>query len=110
MRLLELAFAGYDTDIRPLIRLTRSLPADHRGCRRVSLAALYRLLSVDTAQLMKRALRAELVLFDDVLTTGKHFKCAQARLQEQLGPMSISGCFLARRVLPAKRRGVLGAP
>jgi hypothetical protein len=109
MRLLQLAFAGYDADIRPLIRQSQSLPADHCGDRRVSFAVLYRLMCVDTAQLMRRALRMELVLFDDVLTTGKHFKCAQARLRERVGPMSISACFLARRVLSARRCGVVGA-
>lgn len=108
LRLLQLAFAGYDADIRPLIRQSQSLPADHCRRRRVGFAALYGLMSVDTAQLMKRALRAELVLFDDVLTTGKHFKCAQARLQERLEPMIISACFLARRELAPKRRGVAG--
>lgn len=107
LRLLQLAFAGYDADIRPLVHQTASLPADHRGRQRVSFAALYSLTGVDTSQLMQRALRPEVVLFDDVLTTGKHFKCAQARLRERLGPIRISACFLARRVLSAKRCGVL---
>lgn len=109
LRLLQLAFAGYDADIRPLIHQSQSLPADHRRRRRVSFVDLYELMSVDTAQLTKRTLRTELVLFDDVLTTGKHFKCAQARLRERLEPLSISACFLARRVLSPKRRGVIGA-
>lgn len=109
LRLLQLAFAGYDADIRPLIHQAGSLPPDHSGGRRASFAALYELIGVDASQLTKRALRMELVLFDDVLTTGKHFKCAQRRLQEWLGPMSISACFLARRVLSAKRCGVIEA-
>ena len=109
LRLLQIAFAGYDADIRPLIHLSQTLPADHCRRRRVSFSALYELMSVDTAQLSRRALRMELVLFDDVLTTGKHFKCAQGRLQERLDPMSISACVLARRVLSQKRRGVYGA-
>jgi len=110
LRLLQLAFAGYDADIRPLIRQSQCLLPDHRGSQRMSFAALYGLISVDVAQLRQRALRLEVVLFDDVLTTGKHFKCAQARLQERLGPISVSACFLARRVLSAKRRGVLDTP
>ncbi|HEY7930321.1 MAG TPA: hypothetical protein VID71_09925 [Steroidobacteraceae bacterium] len=108
LRLLRLAFAGYDADIRPLLQQSQSLPADHRGRQRVGFGALYGIMSVDASQLLKCALRMELVLFDDVLTTGKHFKCAQARLRERLGPVSISACFLARRVLSAKRRGALG--
>lgn len=108
LRLLRLAFAGYDADIRPLLQQSQSLPADHCGRQRVGLAALYEVMSVDTSQLLSRALRMELVLFDDVLTTGKHFKCAQGRLRERLGPVRISACVLARRVLSAKRRGVIG--
>jgi len=110
LRLLQLAFAGYDADIRPLICQSQCLLPDHRASQRMSFAALYGLVSVDAAQLRRRALRLEVVLFDDVLTTGKHFKCAQARLQERLGPINVSACFLARRVLSAKRRGVLAAP
>ncbi|HTT07031.1 MAG TPA: hypothetical protein VMF64_17260 [Steroidobacteraceae bacterium] len=109
LRLLRLAFAGYDVDIRPLLRQSQSLPADHCGRQRVAFAALYEAMTVDTSQLLSCTLRMEVVLFDDVLTTGKHLKCAQLRLRERLGPLSISACVLARRVLVAKRRGVVGA-
>ena len=109
LRLLHMAFERYDADIRPLLRQSQSLPADHRERRRVSVSTLYGLLSVDTGQLGTRMLRPEVVLFDDVLTTGKHFKCAQARLRERLGPISISACVLARRVLSPRRCGLAGA-
>jgi hypothetical protein len=92
----------------PIPPSARPGATDHCGHRRVGYAALYGVMSVDTKQLLRCALRRELVLFDDVLTTGKHFKCAQARLQERVGVVSISACVLARRVLTAKRRGVAG--
>ena len=106
LRVLNAAFAGYDADIRPLIRQAQTVSADHRSRERLSFAALYALTRVDTLQLRRRALRSQLVLFDDVLTTGKHFKCAQARLREALGGIPISACVLARRVLTPERCGL----
>lgn len=105
LRVLRAAFAGYDTDIRPLLAQTHSIRPDHRRLQRSSFEELFALLHLQTAQLAAQPLRGHLVLFDDVLTTGKHFKCAQARVREALGPIAISACFLARRVLAAPRRG-----
>jgi hypothetical protein len=109
LRILHMAFAGYDADVRPLLRQVRSMPPDHSRQRRVSFGVLHGLWRVDGDWLARQPLRAELVLFDDVLTTGKHFKCAQARLYEAAGPIRISACFLMRRILSPQRRG-LGRP
>lgn len=109
LRLLRMAFGGYDADIRPLIRQIGSSLPDHRGPHRLPFAELHALMRVDEMRVAERPLRPEVVLFDDVLTTGKHFKCAQARLREALGPVCISACFLARRVLSPRRRGLTGA-
>jgi hypothetical protein len=108
LRILDAAFDGYDADIRPLVRQVRTVSADHRNAERLSFTALYALTEVDRTQLLRRPLRAHVVLFDDVLTTGKHFKCAQARLQEALGNIPISTCVLARRALTPGRRGLTG--
>jgi predicted amidophosphoribosyltransferase len=40
------------------------------------------------------------ILFDDVLTTGKHFMCCKRRLREHLGDIPVTGLFIARRVPP----------
>lgn len=105
LRVLRQAFQGYDADIRPLIRQSDTAPADHRHRRRLSLQALFDLTSVDARELARGPLRARLVLFDDLLTTGKHYKCAQRHLQGLLGPRIVIGCFLARRLLVASRCG-----
>jgi hypothetical protein len=44
------------------------------------------------------------VLFDDLLTTGKHYKCCERRLREVVADMPVSGLFVARRVLPRRWR------
>ena len=37
-------------------------------------------------------------LFDDVITTGAHFKAAKSLLTERFGDVAIYGIFVARRV------------
>ena len=43
------------------------------------------------------------VVVDDVLTTGKHYKCCERRLREVLADIPIGGLFVARRVLARRR-------
>ena len=107
---LSRAFHGYDVDIRCLLEQAESTLPDHRRhSRRLSAAGLYSILRLDRRELGKQPLRRRVVVFDDLLTTGKHFKCAERRLQQDAGlRMPIHGCFLARRLLSAARRGQSG--
>lgn len=101
-RTLARAFAGYDADVRCLLRQTSSTEADHQSGSRISPDALFALLQVDHALLGSHALRGSLVLFDDLLTTGKHFKSCERRLREVVpAEVPIVGLFVARRILPA---------
>lgn len=106
-RTLALAFEGYDLDLRCLLRQTRSTARDHATATRLSEEALYRLLQVDIAALKQRSLREHIVLFDDVLTSGKHYKCCERRLREYRPQASIIGVFLMRRA-PARSQRSLG--
>jgi len=60
-------------------------------------------IGLDRELLLREPLRERIVLFDDVLTSGKHYKCCERRLRELLADMPISGLFVARRVLPRHR-------
>lgn len=102
IRTLWLAFTGYRPDIRLLLRQAESTDADHVSGFRITVETLYDLLAVDQTALASQPIRpGGIVLFDDVLTTGKHFKCCQHRLKEALSPETeITGLFVARRVLP----------
>jgi hypothetical protein len=105
-RTLLLAFESYDVDIRSLLFQTRSTSRDHAGRARLSEQALLDILRVDKSQLMPRAVRGRVVLFDDVLTSGKHFKCCERRLREVLPDTPIAGIFLMRRAPPRDRRSL----
>lgn len=100
-RTLALAFHGYDVDVRMLLRQSESTKADHESGDRLSPEALYEVLKVDNAVMSERPFRDGIVLFDDLLTTGKHFKCCERRLRETVpGNVPIIGVFVARRILP----------
>lgn len=102
-RILVTAFGDFDLDLRCLLHQTAATVADHASARRLPADALYRLIGLDRVALRRGPLRECIVLFDDVLTTGKHYKCCERRLREALADIPISGLFVARRVLPRRR-------
>jgi hypothetical protein len=108
MRILRKAFSDYDADVRSVLYQVHSQCADHFRAPRVSFQTLYEGMRVNPASLASRALRAQIVLFDDVLTTGKHYRCCERRLSEALAGVPISGLFLARRVLSGRARRLSG--
>jgi predicted amidophosphoribosyltransferase len=101
LRALKLAFAGYDVDIRTLLHQTESTEADHVRSERLSPEELLALLQIDQQSLASKPLKRQIVLFDDVLTTGKHFKCCETKLREIVPTDTrIIGLFVARRLRP----------
>ena len=102
-RILLAAFGHYALDLRMVLYQSTATASDHASVRRISTEALYRVIGLDRALLARAPLRERIVLFDDVLTTGKHYKCCERRLREVLADIPISGLFVARRVLPRRR-------
>lgn len=98
LRTLRRAFQGYDADVRPLLRQTGSTAADHEQQDRLTRDALRALLEVDYVELRLAPVRAGIILVDDVLASGKHFKCCEHRLRETLPDVPIAGVFVARCV------------
>jgi len=107
---LRRAFTAYDCDVRPLLYQVCSTVSDHAGGARLGSDTLHALLRLDSAALRGRPIRQSIVLFDDVLTSGKHFKCCERRLREALPCTPIAGVFLMRRVLSPPRRFAPPAP
>jgi hypothetical protein len=105
-RTVRRAFEGYDLDIRMLLRQIVSTRADHTAIRRLSIDRLYNLLSIDVDALKERPLRRRIILFDDLLTSGKHFKCCQRRLHEAAQEVPVCGLFFAHRIQSVRWRGV----
>lgn len=95
---LRTAFSAPGADTRRLLRVIRSTPADHRsGGGRMSYEDLLAITELDGAQLA-RPIRREIVLFDDVLTSGKHYKVAKTRIRESLPGHPIVAVFVARAI------------
>ena len=103
-RSLRLAFAGYRADIRPLLQLAASTRADHLSAvERLRYQHLLALTSLDVRQLAGE-LRPMVVLFDDVLASGKHYQVAKTRIREVFPGQGILGIFVARRALRSSCR------
>jgi hypothetical protein len=105
-RILRCGFEGYDFDIRNILQLQVSTAADHSAVQRLRTEALYRFIHVNWHALGARPLRQRVMLFDDVLTTGKHYQCCKRRLRDALPAIAIDGLFIARRRLSARGRRV----
>lgn len=93
-RVLQLACAGYAADIRPLIEQTQSTDADHESSERQKFDELQGITRINEA--VAHPTRPYIVLFDDVLNSGKHFKVAQQVLSARFPTAHIVGVFLAR--------------
>jgi predicted amidophosphoribosyltransferase len=98
VKTLRRAFTGFDVDIRELLRQSVSVNADHGSNSRMTPESLFELLIVDH-DAWDRAPPRSIILFDDVLTTGKHFKACERRLREIDPSIAIAGIFVARRAL-----------
>jgi predicted amidophosphoribosyltransferase len=61
---------------------------------------LLEITEVDPGQL-RTPVRPEIVLFDDVLTSGKHYKAAKTRLRGALPNHPLIGLFVARANHPS---------
>lgn len=85
---------GGSLDVRELILQRESTVADHKAAQRQSLEDLignYRFN--EQAALSKPA---RIALFDDLLTTGRHFKAAEHLLRMRYPDTEILGIFVAR--------------
>ena len=99
-RALTVGCAGFDSDIRLALRRSSSTEPDHTAGDRLTPEALYSLLEPDSAALAAKPLREAIVLFDDVITTGKSFKSCERRLRDAIpATVPIIGLFVARRIL-----------
>lgn len=95
---LQKAFVGYDADIRPLLRQTESTESDHRNPgNRIKYNDLLAITEINHNELQTPVCE-KIILFDDVLTSGKHYKVAKTRIREALPDQNIAAIFIARCV------------
>jgi hypothetical protein len=93
-QILQLAFGNTIASTMPLLQQTRSTPADHQCPDRQRFDELLKITRLNEAA--AKAAKPNLVIIDDVLNTGKHFKVAQALLMRRFPNATIRGLFLAR--------------
>jgi hypothetical protein len=94
-----------DLDFRELLVTKESMRAHHEfqvGEKRPTPDDLYVKLAIDEASL-QTPVKQTIILFDDVLTNGTHFKACKRLLNERLPKCSVVGLFIGR----AKRPDVL---
>ena len=82
--------------VRELIKQRNSTPADHEAGGRQDFEDLYANCYIDEALVLPAP--TAVVLFDDVLTEGKHFKVCKKLICERFGPIPVAGFFVARRI------------
>ena len=83
-------------DIRELIVQKASTEAVHNSDTRLRPENLEALYEIDQTLMMPKP--QVIGLFDDVLTTGAHFKAAQSLLHKAFPDIRVIGLFIARRV------------
>jgi hypothetical protein len=93
---LARAFQGWDADVHEMLRLTQSTPADHESTDRLSFDELLKL--TDLTEHSGSVPRPVIVILDDVLNSGKHFKVGQSLIKARYPNAEIRGVFLARCV------------
>jgi len=89
---------GLACDIRELVAQTESLESFHDDSRLPpeQLMDYYKL----NEELCGRCEPRAVALFDDMLTTGSHFKAMKATIRKRWPEVSVCGVFIARRYFP----------
>lgn len=82
-------------DIRELVEQKKSIPAFHKGfrLRPDQLTALYKV-----NEELVEPLPTAILVVDDLLTTGCHFKAMKTVLLKRFPKALVGGLFIARRV------------
>ena len=88
---------GFAADTRELIVQRANMPPSHAG-QRAAIDELIANYQIDDA-LRIPAPRERIVIFDDVLTTGRHYKAAVQFLAPVFANVTYRGLFVARRVV-----------
>lgn len=98
LRILGRMTRGLTCDVRELIVQTADLESFHGGCR-MRPAQLRQYYALDRA-LCECDQPPEVTVFDDLLTTGSHFKAVQSVIHDHWPDVHVSGIFIARRFIP----------
>lgn len=96
VRLLQLIGHGRAADIRELVVQTQTIEAAHDAAVRPRPGDLVAVYAID--ETIAEPSPQTVFVFDDVLTTGSHFKAMQRVLRHRYPGVPVVGFFIARRV------------
>ncbi len=96
LQALQIPGKGRNLDIRELILQTESTEAAHDGHKRPAPTDLIEIYQIN--ENLVEPIPKKIAIFDDVLTTGSHFKATQIMLQDRYPDVPVLGIFIARRV------------
>jgi len=96
LRVLHRLGSNIAIDIRELVVQTKSTAAAHESSDRPTPTDLLDIYSIDTAK--AKTEQKKLVVFDDLLTTGCHFRAIKQILRAEFPNKPVIGLFIARRV------------
>jgi predicted amidophosphoribosyltransferase len=91
---LNLAFKK-KADIRELLVQKKSKTPSHKSSIRPTISQLHKNLEIDDT--LGKELKKNIILVDDVITTGAHFKACEKKIKEHFPGINILGLFIARR-------------
>ena len=96
LKMIQVACSGLGADIRELVYQVNSIPAAHESDDRPTPTDLRSNYAINEAIAGK--VPELMLVYDDVLTTGAHFKAMRSILSDRYPHVRIIGLFIARRV------------
>jgi predicted amidophosphoribosyltransferase len=85
------------SDLRELISIKRSWVASHKSSKKYTPQEFLENLTIDKKQCEEK--KTDIILMDDVLSTGAQFKACQQLLKTEFPNSTIKGLFIARAPL-----------
>jgi len=98
VRILTQMGSGFQMDMREMLIQLRSSQANHTAPVRLSPNELSQNLSIEERLTVPEP--TQIILFDDLLTAGSHYRACHDKLTTRFPNARIYGVFVARRALP----------
>lgn len=100
-RLPRILINAYDgkLDVRGLVEQTKSTESYHISCKRRNIDDILGNLSINED--LANGVKDDIVIFDDVMTSGAHFKAMSRLMSGRFKGIRIHGLFLARAQQPS---------